>query len=162
MSEPSCSCLFHTNRVPPIAHRSYLQFRSNTYIKSLCPGLPTPQLNEETPKIFISRGTPYQWQRQQNKEAIDCTRNYASIANFQEKYPAVFRSIFRILCRISGLYLFIYSTIFRGTRVGNPRGKHYKEQWYFIWVSFCLALIRFKNSVNCYNAFGTLFPSGCL
>jgi hypothetical protein len=29
-------------------------------------------------------------------------------------------------------------------------------------VKFSLALILLKNSVTCYNAFGTFFPSGCL
>ena len=37
-------------------------------------------------------------------------------------------------------FVFIYSTIFRGTMVWNPQGKHHKEQWYFIWVKFFLAL----------------------
>jgi hypothetical protein len=56
--------------------------------------------------------------------------NYASIANCQEKnippYFVVYLEFFAVFQVF--IYLFIYSTIFRGTSVGNPRGKYYKEQ----------------------------------
>ena len=57
---------------------------------------------------------------------VGCAWKYVCDARTHERQIYVWNSLLYFK------FLFIYSAIFRGTRVWNPRAKHYKEQWYLI------------------------------
>jgi hypothetical protein len=68
--------------------------------------------------FFISRGTPAYENENKRKRQFAAQRGNSSVAKSQTKFSAIFWGIFGIVCGTSP-FLFMYSTIYSGTWLGN-------------------------------------------
>lgn len=157
-----------------LPHRYYRQLRISSDVRTLLlvpykqstadcsPSISAPQWNEGTPKIVVHiPRNPLSVTTTKQRGSWLHTEIMPVLPIARKKYPAVFRSIFGILCCISGIYLFI-PRFFAEPGLGIPGVSTIKSSDISFAWSAVLHWSCLKAVSTCYNAFGTFFPSGCL